>query len=101
MKQGKQTQSETDGTMAEYHLIADTIGGVPNLRGKDNLYQTIAIVVCVVIGAAIGAAIAGEWWIGAVFGTLIALIVSVFVSGSILMVLGWVRASKYKKSRPK
>lgn len=46
MRQGKQTQSGTDGAMAEYYLIADTIGGVPNLRGKDNLYQTIAIVVC-------------------------------------------------------
>lgn len=84
--------------MAEYHLVTDTIGGL-NLRGKDNLYQTIAILVSVAIGASIGALIAGKWWVGVLFGTFIALVISVFVSGIVLMVLGWVRAARYSKER--
>ena len=92
-----QSPQRRNEAMDTYQLMADTVGGVPNLRGKDNLYQGIAIAVSVVIGAGVGAAIAGTWWIGAMFGTLIALIVSVFVSGSVLMVLGWIRAARYKR----
>lgn len=100
MKRAKTKAPQSDA-MAEYHLVAETVGGMPSLRVKDNLYQTIAIAISVVIGAGVGALIANVWWVGALFGTLIALVVSVFISGTVLMVLGWVRAAQFKRSKPK
>lgn len=91
-------RKQGNDALETYHLMADTVGGVPNLRGKDNLFQGIAVGISVVIGASIGALVAGKWWVGAIFGTLIALVVSGFISGFVLMILGWIRAARYKRN---
>lgn len=42
------------GADATYNLLADKIGGVPNIRKKDNLYQAAAIGVFLIVGAVVG-----------------------------------------------
>lgn len=79
-------------TLDTYNTFAETIGGVPSLRKKDNVLQAKIIgwgtLICIVIGAIF-------WGIpGGLIGILIGLIVSVLLSGVILMVLGWIRAAK-------
>lgn len=75
-----------------YNLVADKIGGVPNIRKKDNLYQAVAIVVFVIIGLVVGWAIGG-WPQGALLGALGGLIAGTLISGAVLMVLGLLRKS--------
>ncbi len=91
-----------DDPMAAYDTIADTVGGVPNLRPKDNLYQLIAIVVGALLGAGGGAILVAVmgWdlpvWVGAILGGIVGVIGGTFVSGIVLLVLGWVRAAQGK-----
>ena len=75
---------------AAYNIMADKIGGVPNIREKDNLYQAGAIGVFTVIGAIIGW-FAGAWPEGILLGTVGGLIVGVLLSGTVLMVIGLIR----------
>lgn len=75
-----------------YNLVADKIGGVPNVRKKDNLYQALAIVVFVIIGLVVGWAIGG-WPQGPLLGALGGLIAGTLISGAVLMVLGLLRKS--------
>jgi hypothetical protein len=42
------------GADPTYNLLADKIGGVPNIRKKDNLYQAAAIGVFLIVGAVVG-----------------------------------------------
>lgn len=78
--------------LADYHRIADTIGGLPNLRPKDNLHQTVFILVVSAVSALVGLLIGG--FPGVLLGLLFGLFGSVLVSGMVLMVLGFVRAAR-------
>ncbi|MBN2473539.1 MAG: hypothetical protein JXB62_02940 [Pirellulales bacterium] len=68
-----------------YNIASDTVTGA-NLRLKDNLFQAIAIFVCLFLGALVGAAVAEQRWAGALVGGLFGLLVGLFGSGIFLMV---------------
>ena len=55
------------GADATYNLLADKIGGVPNVRKKDNLYEAAAIGVFLIVGAVVGWFL-GEWPQGVLLG---------------------------------
>ena len=71
----------------KYDLFADSVGLVPNLRRRDNLYQGICVAVFAVVGVTVGWIYRG-WPSGAVLGLLGGLVVGLFLSGLILMVVG-------------
>ncbi len=75
-----------------YNLLADKIGGVPNVRKKDNLYQAAAIGVFVIVGVIVGACL-GEWPQGVLLGGLAGLIAGTLISGAVLTVIGLCRKS--------
>ncbi len=79
-----------------YQTLAETLGG-PSLRVKDTLIQTVCIVSGIVLGVAIGTPLALYnnllWFVGAVGGGAVGMILATLVSGGVLMVLGWVRAA--------
>ena len=84
-----------DEGLEAYHRVADTVGFVPNLRWKDNVIQAVSVAVA----AAVGAAIAGLVWrnfLAAAGGAIVGAIAATFITGLVLMVLGWVRAAKGK-----
>lgn len=87
-------------SMATYHKVADTVGGVPNLRLKDNVVQTIVVLASAMLGALVGCTliwtktIDWELYLAAGAGGIAGLILGTFVSGLVLMVMGWVRATK-------
>jgi hypothetical protein len=67
------------------HLISDTVTGA-NLRVKDNLYQGLAILVCLVLGALIGCLALQPRLGGAIVGGVLGAIVGLIGSGVFLMV---------------
>ena len=75
-----------------YNLLADKIGGVPNIRKKDNLYQAAAIGVFVIVGVVVGGLL-GEWPEGVLLGGLAGLIAGTLISGAVLTVIGLCRKS--------
>ena len=88
-----------------YNRTAETVGMMPSLRWRDNLYQGIVVATCVLLFSVIGLVLVlnGAWsvggdlgfwpgWIGLGVGALIGLVIGAFGSGMILMVLGLVRA---------
>ena len=75
------------GPDATYNLLADKIGGVPNIRKKDNLYQAITVGVFLIIGVIVGW-FAGEWPEGVLLGALGGLIAGTSISGAVFLVLG-------------
>ena len=75
-----------------YNFLADKIGGVPNIRKKDNLYQAAAIGVFLIVGVVVGAFL-GEWPQGVLLGGLAGLIAGTLISGAILTVIGLCRRS--------
>lgn len=86
--------------MEAYHAIADTVGGVPNLRGKDNAFQAIFVALSIAIGGGFGAllVLAGvgggvDWTIGALIGGIAGLFGGTLLSGLVLMIKGWLRAA--------
>ena len=80
------------GTDPTYNLLADKIGGVPNIRKKDNLYQAAAIGVFLIVGVVVGAFF-GEWPQGVLLGGLAGLIAGTLISGAVLTVIGLLRKS--------
>ena len=80
------------GADATYNLLADKIGGVPNVRKKDNLYQAIAIGVFLIVGVVVGGCV-GEWPEGVLLGGLAGLIAGTLISGAVLTVIGLCRKS--------
>jgi len=81
--------------MDNYQTVAETVGMVPSLNAKDNLYQGVFCLAVTLLAALLG-------WIGfggtgAGVGAIIGLIGSFLVSGIILMIVGWVRAAKRLK----
>jgi uncharacterized membrane protein required for colicin V production len=79
-----------------YQFAADTIGGVPSLRWKDNLIQAIAILASVIVGALIGFLVTFNG-LFALVGAFAGLVGGLLVSGIVLMILGWIRAAKTVK----
>jgi hypothetical protein len=80
------------GADPTYNFLADKIGGVPNVRKKDNLYQAVAIGVFLIIGAVVGWFL-GEWPQGVLLGGLAGLIAGTLISGAVLTVIGLCRKS--------
>ena len=84
--QAEKPSEEIEG----YQKVADTVGMVPSLRMKDNLWQGIIIGVCILIGVPIGYFIWGSF--GALAGLLAGLVLGGLGSGTVLMIKGWKRA---------
>jgi hypothetical protein len=78
-----------------YNLITDTVGG-PNLRLKDNLYQGLAIFVCLLLGAGIGFLAMADGLMGALLGGFIGLVAGLLSSGIFLMIYRGVRHARGK-----
>lgn len=89
--QGRIPKSHGSG-LDEYHSVAETIGGIPSLRWKDNFYQAAFVSIGAVAGAVSGWLFANDL-IMVLIGTVIGLVLSVVLSGIVIMVLGWRRAS--------
>jgi hypothetical protein len=69
-----------------YNLVSDTAVGV-NVRWKDNLFQAMAIFVCLVLGAGIGYFVTPrDCLTGMLFGGFCGLLVGLFGSGLFLMI---------------
>ncbi len=75
----------------DYHTVAETVGGIPSFRLKDNLIQTAFIAATLIIGLGIGYLVTKDMF-GAGVGGFLGLIAGLLVSGVVLMVLGWKRA---------
>ena len=86
------TTPSSGGPDPTYNFLADKIGGVPNVRKKDNLYQAVAIGVFLIVGAVIGWFL-GEWPQGVLLGGLAGLIAGTLISGAVLTVIGLCRKS--------
>ncbi len=78
-----------------YNLVTDTVGG-PNVRLKDNLYQGLAILVCLLMGAGIGCLAVTERLMGALLGGFLGLLVGLFGSGIFLMIY---RAARHARGK--
>jgi hypothetical protein len=90
-KQNAPKKPKANGLEA-YNTIAETVGGVPSLRVKDNVIQAIVIAGVTCVSVILGTAFGGAS--GALIGVLLGLLISTFISGFVLMVLGWIRAAK-------
>ena len=75
-----------------YQTIAETVGMVPSLNAKDNLYQGIFVGLVSLNSVIVGYFVGG--YNGALGLLLVGLIGSAFLSGGVIMVLGFVRAAK-------
>lgn len=84
--------------LESYHKIAETVGGVPSLRGKDYVIQGSAAGVGLIIGGGVGLALApsNKWplELAAGLGAFGGLVAGVFASGIYLMIMGWIRHAK-------
>ncbi|MEM9109127.1 MAG: hypothetical protein AAGC72_03810 [Planctomycetota bacterium] len=72
-------------TRETYNMVTDTIAG-PNIRLKDNLLQGLAVLVCLILGAGIGALLSDPWFIGAALGAVAGMILGVLTSGIVIMI---------------
>ena len=68
-----------------YNAVTDTVMG-PNIRLKDNVIQSIIVVLGLVLGATIGAVVVEARLAGALVGGFIGMVVGLFGSGIFLMV---------------
>ena len=78
-----------------YNVVTDTITG-PNIRLKDNLFQGLAIVACLLLGGLIGCFAVEDRIPGALVGAFIGTVVGLFGSGLFLMIF---RAVKHVRGR--
>jgi hypothetical protein len=76
-----------------YNLVTDTVSG-PNVRLKDNLYQGLAILVCLILGSLIGLLVATDRLPGALLGGFAGLLVGLIGSGIFLMVYRAIRHAR-------
>jgi hypothetical protein len=68
-----------------YNLVTDTVTG-PNVRLRDNAYQGIAILACLILGAGTGLLAINDRFTGVLFGGFIGVLVGLFGSGIFLMI---------------
>ena len=87
---------ESSGRSA-YEIVAQTVGFIPSLRGPDQIAQLICVLAFILIGTIAGVVVVaytrfqgGALW-GGIIGSLAGLILGTFLSGLVLMVLGWIR----------
>jgi hypothetical protein len=73
-----------------YELFSGKIGGVPNVRKKDNLIQAAAVVAGTTVGAIAGWLV-GSWPMGPLIGGLVGMTAGLLVSGFVLMIIGLLR----------
>lgn len=85
-------EPQQDKNKEGYHVFADKIGGVPNVRLKDNLYQALAIGAFVAIGSLVGL-LKGGWPGGFIVGTVVGMVAGLLLSGAVLTVIGLKRKS--------
>lgn len=78
-----------------YNAITDIVGG-PNVRLKDNLFQGLAILVCLLLGAGIGACWTKSWPGSIIIGAFVGLLAGLFGSGIFLMIF---RAVRHRQGR--
>lgn len=81
----------------DMHRVADTVGLVPNVRKKDNLYQGAIVGGGTLLLAIIGYFVDGG--IGALAGAAVGLIGLGLITGLVIMVLGWIRTAEQNKRR--
>jgi hypothetical protein len=81
-----------DENKEAYNFIADKIGGLPNVRKKDNLYQAIAIGAFVAVGSLVGF-LKGGWPGGFIAGAVTGMVAGLLLSGAVLTVIGLKRKS--------
>ncbi|KAF0241907.1 MAG: hypothetical protein FD180_4197 [Planctomycetota bacterium] len=72
-----------------YNLLADKVGFVPNVRGKDNVIQGISVAAALLIGAGIGFFLHGGF--GAIVGGVTGMVAGLLISGAVLAIVGLVR----------
>lgn len=87
-----EAEKQKDDAFESYQTIAETVGGIPSIRKKDNLYQGLAILGTTLVGVVIGL-FSDSKHLALPFG-LLGAIVGLLVSGIVLMVLGWIRAAR-------
>jgi fructose-specific phosphotransferase system IIC component len=78
-----------------YDTVADTVGLVPSLHWKDNLIQGLTVAVVTLVAAGIGLSMNGTT--GLAVGALAGLVASLFLSGFVLMIVGWIRTARKAK----
>jgi hypothetical protein len=78
-----------------YNLVTNTLAG-PNIRPKDNLYQGLAILICLGLGALIGYLTVTGQPTGALVGGFLGLLVGLLGSGFFLMVYRAVQHARGK-----
>src|SRR5262245_32092229 len=78
-----------------YNIVTDTVIGV-NARKWDNLFQAVAILVCLVLGVGIGFLATKDAMLGMMAGGFIGLLAGLFGSGLFLMIYRAVRHAKGK-----
>ncbi len=98
------------GVVESYNAVAETVGFMPSMRVRDNVLQIVFVVavtgVCALVGwYSTGQSGATAWTMprqtGALIAGVIGLIASTFLSGLVLMVLGFVRALRRRGDRPR
>jgi hypothetical protein len=99
VSESKQPEKTPDGKpltgRQAYNLVTDTMAG-PNVRWRDNLFQGLAILVCLALGALVGALVAADRLIGALTGGFLGLVAGLFLSGLVLMIY---RAVQHARGR--
>ena len=87
-------ETEPDHT---YNVVTDLVTGV-NVRGNDNKFQAIFVIVSVLLIAGLGAILAAvntqwnlPWYGGALVGSFLGLVLGILTSGIFLMVYRAVR----------
>ena len=65
-KHSEETLKQTMTGRQTYNLVTDTVVG-PNVRWKDNLFQGLAVFVCLVLGVGVGLIAATDRLVGALW----------------------------------
>ena len=70
---------------AAYNVVSDLVTGA-NVRWRDNLFQALAILACLLLGAAIGCFFVADRPLGVLAGAVGGLVFGLFGSGVFLMI---------------
>ena len=75
-----------DSQRQAYNVVTDLVAG-PNVRFKDNLYQGLAVLAGIALGAGIGAMVSSESRAaGAIVGGILGMVAGLLLSGIFLMI---------------
>jgi hypothetical protein len=90
-------RKNSDDGLETYNTYAETIGGAPTLRWKDNVFQ--AVFILFITGVTATAGYFYKQFTGAMLFGVGGLIISTLLSGFVLMILGWIRATNKRRGR--